>query len=68
MIREAELQRLLGKQALQGVSPELQQEVAQAMERVVNKLLHFPMQSLREAPHEEQRDSLITAIRKLFRI
>jgi glutamyl-tRNA reductase len=67
-IREAELQRLLGKQALQGVSPELQQEVAQAMERVVNKLLHFPMQSLREAPHEEQRDSLITAIRKLFRI
>jgi len=67
-IREAELQRLLGKQPLQGVSPELQQEVAQAMERVVNKLLHFPMQSLREAPHEEQRDSLIKAIRKLFRI
>jgi len=68
LIRESELQRLLGKQALYGASPELQQEVAQALERVVNKLLHFPLQSLREAPHEEQRDSLVTAIRKLFRI
>jgi glutamyl-tRNA reductase len=68
LIREAELQRLLGKQALHGASLELQQEVAQALERVVNKLLHFPLQSLREAPHEEQRDSLVTAIRKLFRI
>jgi len=68
MIRDAELQRLMGKQALQGVSLELQQEVAQAMERVVNKLLHVPLQSLREARLEEQRDSLINAIRKLFRI
>ena len=68
MIRDAELERLLGKQSLQGTSPELQQEVAQAMDRIVNKLLHFPLQSLREAPHEEQRDSMITAIRKLFRI
>ncbi|MFN9852688.1 MAG: glutamyl-tRNA reductase, partial [Planctomycetota bacterium] len=68
MIRDAELQRLLAKQALQGSSPELQNEVAQAMERVINKLLHFPLQSLRDAPHEEQRDSLVTAIRKLFRI
>jgi glutamyl-tRNA reductase len=68
VIREAELQRLMGKQAMQGASPELQNEVSQAMERLVNKLLHFPLQSLRDAPHEEQRDSLITAIRKLFRI
>jgi glutamyl-tRNA reductase len=68
MIRDAELQRLLGKQALQGVPAETQREIAQAMERLVNKILHFPLQSLREAPHEEQRDSLVTAIRKLFRI
>nr|MCU0708592.1 glutamyl-tRNA reductase [Pirellula sp.] len=68
MIRDSELQRLLGKQALQGASPELQREVAQAMERVVNKLLHVPLQSIREAPHEEQRESLVSAIRRLFRI
>lgn len=68
MIRDAELQRLFGKQSLQGVPAEMQREIAQAMERLVNKLLHFPLQSLREAPHEEQRDSLVTAIRKLFRI
>lgn len=68
MIRDAELQRLLGKQALQGVPAETQKEISQAMERLVNKILHYPLQSLREAPHEEQRDSLVTAIRKLFRI
>jgi glutamyl-tRNA reductase len=68
MIRDSELQRLLGKQALQGASPELQREVAQALERVVNKLLHVPLQSIREAPHEEQRESLVSAIRRLFRI
>lgn len=68
MIRDSELQRLLGKQALQGAPVETQREIAQAMERLVNKILHFPLQSLREAPHEEQRDSLVTAIRKLFQI
>lgn len=67
-IRDTELQRLLGKQALQGTSLEVQREISQAMDRVVNKLLHSPLQSLREAPHEEQRESLVTAIRRLFQI
>jgi glutamyl-tRNA reductase len=68
LIRDTELQRLLGKRALQGVSQELQDEIAQTLDRVVNKLLHSPLQSIREAPHEEQRESLITAIRRLFQI
>lgn len=67
-IRDAELQRLLGKQVLQDAPPELQQEIAQAMDRVINKLLHFPLQSLREAPHDEQRESLVQALRRMFRI
>jgi len=67
-IRDAELQRLLAKQSLQEASPEMRQEIAQAMDRVVNKLLHSPLQSIREAPHEEQRESLVSAIRRLFQI
>jgi glutamyl-tRNA reductase len=62
LIRDAEMQRLLGKQAMQQATPEMQQEIAQTMERVINKLLH------REAPHEEQRESLVSAIRRLFQL
>lgn len=68
MIRDAEMQRLLSKQAMQQATPEMQQEIAQTMERVINKLLHSPLQSIREAPHEEQRESLVSAIRRLFQL
>lgn len=68
LIRDAELQRLFGKQSMQSISPEIQQDISQAMDRVINKLLHSPLQSIREAPHEEQRESLVSAIRRLFQI
>lgn len=68
LIRDAELQRLFGKQTMQGVEPVVQQEIQQSMDRVINKLLHSPLQSLREAPHEEQRDSLVDALRRLFQL
>lgn len=68
LIRDAELQRLFGKQTMQGVEPVVQQEIQQSMDRVINKLLHSPLQSLREAPHEAQRDSLVDALRRLFQL
>jgi len=68
LIRDAELQRLFGKQSMSQLSIEAQQEVQQAVDRVINKLLHGPLQSLREAPHEDHRESLATAIRRLFRL
>lgn len=68
LIRDAELQRLFGKQAMQGLDPLVQQEVQQTLDRVINKLLHSPLQSLREAPHEAQRDSLVDALRRLFQL
>jgi glutamyl-tRNA reductase len=67
-IRDAEMNRLLGKQSMQQLTPEMQAEIAQTMDRVLNKLLHSPFQSLREAPHEEQRESLVSALRRLFQI
>jgi glutamyl-tRNA reductase len=39
-----------------------------AVDRVINKLLHGPLQSLRDAPHEDHRESLATAIRRLFKL
>ena len=68
LIRDAELQRLLGKQSMKELSVEAQQEVQQALDRVINKLLHGPLQSLREAPHEDHRESLASSIRRLFRL
>ena len=67
-IRDSELQRLFGKQALQELSPQVQQEIHQAVDRVINKLLHGPLQSLREAPHEDHRESLAKSIRRLFKL
>jgi len=68
LIRDSELQRLFGKQAMQGLDPLVQQEVQQTLDRVINKILHSPLQSLREAPHEAQRDSLVDALRRLFQL
>jgi glutamyl-tRNA reductase len=67
-IRDSELQRLFGKQALQELSPQVQQEIQQAVDRVINKLLHGPLQSLRDAPHEDHRESLAKSIRRLFKL
>lgn len=67
-IRDSELHRLFGKQALQELSPQVQQEIQQAVDRVINKLLHGPLQSLREAPHEDHRESLAKSIRRLFKL
>ncbi len=67
-IRDTELERLLGKQAMHNMPPEVQREIANAMDRIVNKLLHSPLQSIREEPIAEQRESLISAIRRLFQI
>ncbi len=68
-IRQSELLRLKGRQAMQGVTPELEAEISQSFDRLVNKLLHSPMQSLREvSQHSDQRESLISALRRLFKI
>ncbi|MFN5918629.1 MAG: glutamyl-tRNA reductase [Planctomycetota bacterium] len=67
-IRDSELQRLFGKQALQELSPQVQQEIQQSVDRVINKLLHGPLQSLRDAPHEDHRESLAKSIRRLFKL
>jgi len=68
LIRDSELLRLFSKQSMQELTAEAHQEILQAVDRVINKLLHGPLQSLREAPHEDHRESLATAIRRLFKL
>jgi glutamyl-tRNA reductase len=68
LIRDSELLRLFSKQSMQELNAEAHQEILQAVDRVINQLLHGPLQSLREAPHEEHRESLATAIRRLFKL
>lgn len=67
-IREAELTRLFSKQSMQSVPSDVQQEISHAFDRLVNKLLHQPLQSIREVTHNEQRDTLVSALRNLFKI
>jgi glutamyl-tRNA reductase len=67
-IKQSELGRLMGKQAMQASSPEMQQEIAQAFDRLINKLLHSPLQSIRDVAQTDQRDTLVSALRKLFQI
>lgn len=67
-IKQLELDRLFGKQAMQDCSAEMQVEIAQAFDRLTNKLLHSPLQSIREVAQTDQRDSLVSALRKLFQL
>ena len=67
-IMKSELSRLLGKQAMERITPEMQEEIAAAFDRVVNKMLHSPLQSIRDVAQSEQRDTLVSALRKLFQI
>ncbi len=67
-IRESEFARLMGKQSMQSISPEVRNDINHAFDRLVNKLLHQPLQAIREVDHHEQRDTLVSALRKLFKI
>lgn len=67
-MKQSELSRLMGKQAMQDASPEMQQEIVQAFDRLINKLLHSPLQSIREVAQTDQHNTLVTALRKLFQI
>jgi len=67
-IKSAELRRLIGKQSMAELTPEMEQEINASFDRIINKLLHFPLQSIRDVAQSDQRDTLVSALRKLFQI
>ncbi|MDD3469257.1 MAG: glutamyl-tRNA reductase [Thermoguttaceae bacterium] len=64
--KEDELQRLFRK--LPDLDVHAQEEVRQSFDRLVNKLLHVPMESLRDEAKRGTPYGLIRALARLFRI
>jgi glutamyl-tRNA reductase len=65
-VREQELTRLFNK--LPDLSEYQRREISQSFERYVNKLLHPPLESLRDESRSGTPHGLLDALRKLFRL
>ncbi|MCH2128263.1 MAG: glutamyl-tRNA reductase [Pirellulaceae bacterium] len=65
-IKDEELKRLFNK--LQQGDADSQAEISRSFERLINKLLHPPLESLRDASEEGTPHGLLDALRKLFQL
>jgi glutamyl-tRNA reductase len=65
-LKKVELQRLLNK--LGAIDPHAQEEIECSFDRLVNKLLHPPLESLRDEAKKGSPHSLLQALRHLFQI
>jgi glutamyl-tRNA reductase len=64
--KQAELERLFNK--LPELDERARAEITQFADRLVNKLLHPPLESLRDASQEGPPHGLLDALRRLFRL
>ena len=64
-VKQTELERLLNKCEL---NDEQRGEVERALDRVVNKLLHPPLESLRDEAKDGVPHGLIDALKRLFKL
>jgi glutamyl-tRNA reductase len=64
--KQAELERLFHK--LPELDDRARAEITQFADRLVNKLLHPPLESLRDAAEEGPPHGLLDALRRLFRL
>ncbi|OYP34932.1 glutamyl-tRNA reductase [Rhodopirellula sp. MGV] len=67
-IKKDELERLLPKLELLGGEPALRSEIEKSLDRIINKLLHPPLASLKEDAAEGHQKGLVKALRELFRL
>lgn len=63
-----ELQRLVNKLKAKGLDSATEKEITVAFDRLVNKLLHPPMQTLREHADTSAHETMLDYLRRLFRI
>lgn len=68
LIKQEELKRVLAKLQSVGLNPQIEKELSYAFDRLVNKILHPPLQSLRDNADSPQHASLLDALRRLFQI
>lgn len=64
--KEAELERLFNK--LPDLDDGTRDEIEKFADRLVNKMLHPPLESLRDASQNGQHTSLVDAVRRLFKL
>jgi glutamyl-tRNA reductase len=68
-VKQEELSRLLARLERTGIDPQSRTEIEQAFERLVNKLLHPPLASLRQAAEQDSaHHGLLDALRRLFQL
>jgi glutamyl-tRNA reductase len=66
VIKQGELQRLLNK--LPELEPRQEAEIRSAFDRLVNKLLHPPLESLRDEAEKGAPHGLLDALKRLFQL
>jgi len=65
-INEEELRRLFNK--LPHLSEQDREQIEYTVSRIINKLLHPPLETLREESHSGTAEGLVSALKKLFHI
>ena len=65
-VKAQELQRLLNK--LDGSDPKSRREIEMAFDRLVNKMLHPPLESLRDEAKAGSSQGLVDALVRLFKL
>jgi glutamyl-tRNA reductase len=63
-----ELQRLINKLNLDQQDPSVSREIEKSFDRLINKLLHPPLSSLRDDAAQGHRRGLLEALRHLFNL
>jgi glutamyl-tRNA reductase len=64
--KQDEVRRLLNR--LPGLEPRAEEEIRQAFDRLVNKLLHTPLESLRDESRQGVPHGLLDALARLFQL
>lgn len=67
-LKEDELARLMNKLPLSELDPAAHREIEKSFDRLINKLLHPPLASLRDDAAEGHRRGLVDALRHLFNL
>lgn len=67
-LKSDEMQRLATKLQLERLDPAMVQEIEKSFDRLINKLLHPPLTSIRDDAAEGHRRGLLEAVRHLFNL
>ncbi len=67
-LKQDELERLVNKLQLSDSDPSVRKEVEKSFDRLINKLLHPPLASLRDDAAEGHQRGLLEALRHLFNL